>query len=38
MKIFEGSYAVCITPFTEDGSDVNYASLRHYIELADRPW
>jgi 4-hydroxy-tetrahydrodipicolinate synthase len=32
MKTFEGSFAVCITPFIEDGSDVNYASLRRYIE------
>jgi 4-hydroxy-tetrahydrodipicolinate synthase len=31
MKTFEGSYAVCITPFTEDGSDVDYAGLRNYI-------
>jgi len=31
MKTFEGSYAVCITPFTEDGSGVSYASLRNYI-------
>ncbi len=31
MKTFEGSYAVCITPFTEDGSAVNYASLKAYI-------
>jgi 4-hydroxy-tetrahydrodipicolinate synthase len=31
MKRFEGSYAVCITPFSEDGSDVNYAGLRHFI-------
>jgi 4-hydroxy-tetrahydrodipicolinate synthase len=32
MKTFEGSYAVCITPFTEDGSDVDYASLKNYID------
>ena len=31
MKRFEGSYAVCVTPFTEDGSDINYAGLKHYI-------
>ena len=31
MKRFEGSYAVCVTPFTEDGSDVNYSGLKHYI-------
>jgi 4-hydroxy-tetrahydrodipicolinate synthase len=31
MKQFEGSYAVCVTPFTEDGSGINYTSLRNYI-------
>ncbi len=31
MKPFEGSFAVCITPFTEDGGAVNYASLKNYI-------
>ena len=31
MKTFEGSYAVCVTPFTEDGSAVDYASLKKYI-------
>ena len=31
MKTFEGSFAVCITPFTEDGSAVHYESLKNYI-------
>ena len=31
MKTFEGSYAVCITPFTEDGTAVDYVSLKNYI-------
>lgn len=31
MRTFEGSYAVCVTPFTEDGSKVDYASLERYI-------
>ena len=32
MKKFEGSFAVCITPFTADGSSVDYASLARYTE------
>jgi 4-hydroxy-tetrahydrodipicolinate synthase len=28
---FEGSMAVCITPFTDDGGAINYESLRRYI-------
>jgi 4-hydroxy-tetrahydrodipicolinate synthase len=31
MKTFEGSFAVCVTPFTEDGSTVDYVSLKRYI-------
>lgn len=31
-KAFEGSFAVCITPFTRDGRDVNYDSLEKYVE------
>jgi 4-hydroxy-tetrahydrodipicolinate synthase len=31
MKVFEGSYAVCITPFTEDGRAVDYVGLKNYI-------
>lgn len=30
MKKFEGSFAVCITPFTADGSSVDYAALEKY--------
>lgn len=30
MKSFEGAFAVCITPFTENGSSINYDALRSY--------
>lgn len=32
MRQFEGSFAVCITPFTEDGSNVNFAALETFVE------
>ncbi len=32
MKRYEGSMAVCITPFTNGGDDVNYDSLEKYVE------
>lgn len=30
-SLFEGAYAVCITPFTDDGSEVDYNSLKAYV-------
>jgi 4-hydroxy-tetrahydrodipicolinate synthase len=32
MTSFRGSYTVTITPFTEDGSDVDLAALRRFID------
>ncbi|NEX46679.1 dihydrodipicolinate synthase family protein [Pseudotabrizicola algicola] len=32
MKTFSGSYTVTITPFTEDGSEIDYAAWRRFLD------
>jgi 4-hydroxy-tetrahydrodipicolinate synthase len=32
MKTFSGSYTVTITPFTEDGSQIDYAAWRRFLD------
>lgn len=32
MKKFNGSYTVTITPFTEDGAEIDYAAWRRYLD------